>query len=118
MKRITTHFYATVLSIATIACLISCKATANEMTLRFKDSITFIASNDLIFRIYEDSVMTKEFIGKWYTVADSIVYRAKNSDHCIITIHGEVENLVFRKNIDDNYGKGYEYYQKPKTLNA
>lgn len=116
MKRITTHFYATVLSLATIACLISCKATANEMTLRFKDSITFIASNDLIFRIYEDSVMTKEFVGKGYTVADSIVYRAKNSDHCIITIHGEVENLVFRKNIDDNYGKGYEYYQKPKTL--
>lgn len=116
MKRITAHSYAAVLFFATIACLISCKAAANEMTLRFKDRITFIASTDLTFRIYEDSVLTKEFVGKGYTVADSIVYRAQNSDHCIITIHGEVENLVFRKNIEDNYGKGYEYYQKPKTL--
>lgn len=109
-------FRTCVLFFVSIAGLTSCKAVKNEMTLGFKDNITFLASPDLMFRIYEDSVHEKEFAGKGYEVADSLIYRAQNSGNSTISIHGEIENVVFLDYINSNYGKGFKYYGKPKTL--
>ena len=111
-----THLRILVLFFVSIAGLASCKAITNEITLGFKDSITFLASPDLTIRIYEGSMLKKEFTGKGYEVADSLIYRAQTSEDCTISLHGKIENLVLLKNIDSHYGKGFEYYGKPKTL--